>query len=64
MTPTFKKTTKCKNGEHNFIVNRWLIQPGQQTAIGYICQHCLVHIEGQSEAKRLMDCMHVDQKAD
>ncbi len=48
-----RRAGDCKNGNHNFVVSRWMLSTNQQTANGYTCQRCLLTVEGRNEIEKL-----------
>jgi hypothetical protein len=48
-----RRHNDCKEGNHQFVVSRWLLGNGQQSASGYTCTRCLLTIDGKSELEKL-----------
>ena len=44
-----RRNADCASGDHTFIVSRWLMGTQQQVATGFVCQKCLLLIEGKNE---------------
>lgn len=53
-----KKATSCEAGDHNFIVSHWTVKADRQQAISYICQRCLLAIEGKEDLRKVASVMH------
>jgi len=52
------KASGCAIGEHQFIVSHWIVSQSRQTASSFICQKCLLHIEGKSELADSIRAIH------
>jgi hypothetical protein len=43
----------CKEGNHQFVVSRWLQGQYQQSASGFTCMRCLLSIDGKNDLEKL-----------
>jgi len=48
-----RRPDDCKDGNHVFVVSRWLLGAHQNSASGFTCQKCLLTADGKSEIDKL-----------
>ena len=53
-----RKPIGCEAGDHNFIVSNWIVKSDRQRAVSYICQRCLMPIDGREALQVVMDGIH------
>ena len=61
MKCSVKRNQDCADGNHNFIVSRWLVTGQAQAASGFTCQKCLLSVDGKKDIedlKRQIDEQH------
>lgn len=54
----------CADGNHTFIVSRWLVTGQSQAANGFTCQKCLLTVDGKKDIEELKASINEQHSAE